>query len=215
MLLPSVHLVTDCSLAPDLAAVAHTALRGVPAGAVAVHLRAKNLSGREVLLLARALHACCRDLGQVLLVNERVDVVLAAEADGVHLPSAGIPPVEARRLLGPRRLIGVSCHSLEDVRGALAGGADYATFGPVFDTPSKRRYGPPLGLKALRQAVLLGLPLVGLGGVDLTNAPDVLAAGALGVAAIRAWLAAPEPAQAVATLVGMAREARPGGTRAP
>ncbi len=205
MLPPAVHLVTDRLLVADLPAAVRTALRGFPPGAVAVHLREKDLGGRELLSLARAVLRVCEVTGQLLLVNDRIDVALATGAHGVHLPSAGAPPAEARRLLGPARLIGVSCHGEEDVRRALAGGADFATFGPVFDTPSKRSYGPPVGLASLRAAVRIGLPLIALGGVDIAGAPAALAAGAQGVAAIRAWLTAPDPAQAVTALLAATR----------
>jgi thiamine-phosphate pyrophosphorylase len=200
MLAPTVHLVTDRTLVPDLGAAAAAALARVPAGAVAIHLREKDLGGRDLLALAAALRAVCRASGQLLLVNDRLDVALAAGADGVHLPSAGIPPAEARRLLGPDRLVGVSCHGEEDVRLARAGGADFATFGPVFATPSKARYGPPVGLPALARAARLGLPLIALGGVDVAGAAAARSHGASGVAAIRAWLAAPDPAFAVEAL---------------
>ena len=100
-------------------------------------------------------------------------------------------------MVGEGRLVAVSCHSVADVARARAAGDDFATFGPVFETPSKRVYGPPVGLGPLREASLLGLPLVGLGGVDALNAPEVVAAGAHGLAAIRAWLDAPDPAAVV------------------
>jgi thiamine-phosphate pyrophosphorylase len=164
---------------------------------VAIQLRARGATGRELLDMARALRAVVSEAGQVLLVNDRLDVAMAAGADGVHLPAAGIPPGEARRLLGSGRLVAVSCHSAADVARAARAGADFATFGPVFETPSKREYGPPVGLGPLREASLLGLPLVGLGGVDVANAPEVVAAGGYGVAAIRAWLDAPDPAVVV------------------
>jgi thiamine-phosphate pyrophosphorylase len=198
---PRVHLITDRRLAVDLTATARRALVGLAPGTAAVHLREKDLGGRELLRLAGALLAACRESGQLLLVNDRLDVALAAGADGVHLPAAGLPPAEARRLLGPGRLLGVSCHSAADVGRALRGGADFATFGPVFDTPSKRAHGPPVGLAALAEAAAVGLPLVGLGGIEPGNAAAVWAAGARGVAAIRAWLAAPDPAAAVRALL--------------
>ncbi len=208
MLLPAVHLVTGRSLVPDLGAAVAAALRGIPRGAAAVHLREKDLGGRDLLACARVLLRACEAAGQLLLVNDRIDVALAVGAHGVHLPSAGVPPADARRLLGPSRLVGVSCHGEDDVRRALAGGADYATFGPVFDTPSKRAYGPPVGLDALRAAAGLGLPLVALGGVDVANASEAVAAGARGVAAIRAWLCAPDPGSAVAALLAATRSSR-------
>lgn len=200
MEVPVVHLITDRRLAPDLLARARAALAGLPPGAVALHLREKDLGGRALLELARALRQACHAAGQRFLVNDRLDVALAAGADGVHLPSAGVPPGDARRLLGPSALVGVSCHSEADVRRALAGGASFATFGPVYDTPSKRAFGPPVGLAVLRAAARLGLPLVALGGVDAARAAEVRAAGARGVAAIRAWLVGGDPAEAVRAL---------------
>ena len=204
MRLPRVHLVTDRRLAPDLPAAARRVLAGLPPAAAAVHLRERDLGGAELLRLARALREVCREAGQLLLVNDRADVALAAGADGLHLPAAGLPPAEARRLLGPGLLLGVSCHGLADVRRALEGGADFATFGPIHDTPSKRGYGPPVGLVALAAAAGAGLPLVGLGGVEPGNAAAVRAAGAAGVGCIRAWLSGPDPAAAVRALLGPA-----------
>ncbi|MFO0581837.1 MAG: thiamine phosphate synthase [Anaeromyxobacter sp.] len=202
---PVVHLITDRRVHPDPAARLRQALAplgpGGAAGRVAVHLREKDLGGAALLAAARALAAACRATGALLLVNDRLDVALAAGAAGVHLPSAGVPPAEARRLLGPGALVGVSCHGAADVARARDGGADYATFGPVFDTPSKRAYGPPVGLAALADAARLGLPLVGLGGVDPGSAPRVMAAGARGVAVVRGWLEGADPRVDLAALL--------------
>jgi thiamine-phosphate pyrophosphorylase len=200
MALPVVHLITDRALEPDPARRAAAALAGIPPRRVAVHLREKDLCGAALLGLARALVGACHARGQLLLVNDRIDVALAAGADGVHLPSAGVAPADARRLLGPAAIVGVSCHSAEDVRRARDGGASYATFGPIYDTPSKRAYGAPVGLAALREAARLGLPLVALGGVTPERVAEVRAAGASGVAVIRAWLAGGDPAAAVRAL---------------
>ena len=200
MVLPVVHLITDRALNPDPAARAAAALAGLPAGRVAVHLREKDLGGAALLALARGLAAACHAAGQLLLVNDRLDVALAAGADGVHLPGAGVSPADARRLLGPGALVGASCHSADDVRRARDGGASYATFGPVYDTPSKRPWGSPVGVAALREAARLGLPLVALGGVTADRVPELRAAGAAGVGVIRAWLAGPDPAGAVRAL---------------
>ncbi len=205
MRLPVVHLITNRAMARDLPGRLAVTLQGAPPGEVAVHLREKDLGGAALLALARELLPVCRARGALLLVNDRLDVAMAAGADGAHLPAAGIPPGEARRLLGPGALLGVSCHGVDDVARALAGGADYATFSPVWDTPSKRAYGAPVGLDALARAARLGLPLVALGGVEPGNAAQAFAAGAAGVVAIRAWLVGPAPAGAVAAL----RSARP------
>jgi thiamine-phosphate pyrophosphorylase len=205
---PRVYLVTDPSRGSDLPARVASAMRGLPPGSVALQVRAPGASGRELLALVRALQGPVRECGQLLVVNDRIDVALAAGADGVHLPSAGIPPAEARALLGEERLIGVSCHSSLDVARALEGGADFATFGPIFETPSKRAYGAPVGLARLAEAARRGLPLLGLGGVDLSNAASVIDAGAYGLAAIRVWLEADDPAAVVRDLLDVVE--RPG-----
>ena len=208
---PAVHLIGDSALVPDLARAADRALAGLPPGTAAVHLREKALAGGGQVRLASALREVTRAHGQLLLVNDRLDVAVLTGADGVHLPSAGVPPRDARSLLGAGALVGVSCHSVDDVRRARAGGADYATFGPVFDTPSKRAYGAPVGLAALAEAARLGLPLVALGGIDLSTAASAREAGASGVAAIRAWLVADDSAAAVRALAGLGQGRRDHG----
>ena len=136
---PVLHLVTDGALVPELGAHLDAVLRGLPPGRVAVQLREKAMAGGALLGLGVALAGICHAHGQLLLVNERLDVALACGADGVHLPASAVGPAEARRLLGPAALIGVSCHSLAEVERARSGGADYASFGPVWATPSKAR----------------------------------------------------------------------------
>ena len=202
---PRVYLVTDAVPASELPDRVAAALAGLPPAVAAVQLRAKDMGGKDMLALARALRGVARAAGQWLMVNDRLDVAVAAGADGVHLPSRGVPVADARRLLGPGAIIGASCHSVAEVRRARDGGADFATFGPVFDSPSKRAWGPPVGLDALREAARLGLPLVALGGVDPSNAASTVAAGAAGVAAIRAWLGAADAARAVRQLLAATR----------
>jgi len=198
---PQVHLVTDRRLVPSLPARLSAALRGLKRRTVAVHLREKDLGGKALLELALALRRVCDETGQLLLVNDRLDVALAARADGVQLPSAGVPVADARAFLGPAAIIGCSCHSRAEVERALAGGATFATFSPIFDTPSKREYGPPVGVPALQEAVSVGLPLVALGGIGAPQLAEVRAAGAAGVAAIRAWLEGDDPSAAVRALL--------------
>jgi thiamine-phosphate pyrophosphorylase len=198
---PVVHLITDRRLQPDLRGRAAAALVGLPPARVLVQLREKDLPGRELLRVARALAVACHEAGQRLVVNDRVDVAVAAGADGVHLPAAGIPVEDARRLLGDEALVGVSCHSAAEVRRAREAGASYATVSPIYDTPSKRAYGAPVGLAVLREAAASGLPVIALGGITAARVPEVLAAGARGVGAIRAWLEAADPAAAVRALL--------------
>lgn len=186
-ILPRLMLITDGTAGggdAELSAVA----AAVAGGVGIVQLREKQLADRPLLTLARRLRVITRDHGALLLINGRADLCLLAGADGVHLPAAGLPVAVVRRLLGPDRLIGRSCHSLAEVRAAA--GADYATFGPLYPTPSKAAYGRPPGPAALAAAVAATtLPLFALGGVDADHLGEVVATGCFGVAAIRALYA--------------------------
>src|SRR5262249_11229792 len=147
------------------------------------------------------LRALTRRYGAALLVNDRIDVALACQADGVHLPGNSFALRDARALLGAQRLIGVSTHSPAEVASAAAASADFAVFGPIYDTPSKRAYGAPLGLTALAAArAAASLPLLAIGGIDADRVDAVRRAGADGVAVIRAVLAAEDPEVAAAAL---------------
>ncbi|MGH9902998.1 MAG: thiamine phosphate synthase, partial [Pyrinomonadaceae bacterium] len=159
----------------------------VAARVTLVQLREKNLRPRTLYELAARAAEITRESGTRLLVNDRADIARAAGADGVHLAAGSLEASVVRRAFGDDFMIGVSTHSLAEARGARDGGADFAVFGPVFDTPSKRAYGPPLGLEKLAEAAraLAPFPVVALGGVARENFRDVLRAGARGVAAIR------------------------------
>lgn len=161
-----------------------------------MQLREKELGVRDLLTLAGALRAATRRHGARLVVNDRADVALAAEADGVQRTHDSLP-VAIIRKIAPTLVIGASVHSLEEARGAEVEGADFLVFGPVYDTPAKRRYGPPQGLEALRR-VTAGVtrPVLGIGGITPGRVREVLAAGAVGVAVISAILAAERPADA-------------------
>ena len=168
----------------EVLALVRTAAAG---GISLVQLREKHLSTRSLYDLASRAAALTRGTGTLLLVNDRADVARAAGCDGVHLTAASLEASVVRRAFGEEFVVGVSAHTLEGARAARDGGADFATFGPVYDTPSKRAYGPPVGLEALRDAAaaLGGFPLVALGGVSEETIAEVLGAGAAGVAAIR------------------------------
>ena len=182
--------------------IAEAALSSVPPGSVAIQLREKHLEARELVELARALLPICRARRAQLLVNDRIDIALALDLDGVHLPQASFKADDARRLLGSEKLIGVSCHSSEEVRNAVQCSADYATFGPIFDTPSKREFGPPVGLEVLRGASeATELPLYGLRGITEDNAQTVVGNGAVGIAVMGAWLAGQNAREAVQRLL--------------
>ncbi|MFQ5580441.1 MAG: thiamine phosphate synthase [Nitrospiria bacterium] len=154
-------------------------------GIKAMQLREKDLPPRALLQLASEIRSITREYGMKLLINDRVDVCLAVDADGVHLPATGFPVRVARAILGTERWIGVSCHSLDDIHEAEKAGADFAVFGPVYDTPSKRPYGVPLGLEGFREArKKTSLPLFALGGVRLERLEEIFFAGADGAAMI-------------------------------
>jgi thiamine-phosphate pyrophosphorylase len=166
-------------------------------GAGAIQLREKDLSARELYALGVRLQKGLAPYGVPLLINDRVDVALALDAAGVHLAGHSLPTTLARRILGPNKLLGVSTHSVEEAQAAMADGADFIVFGPVFETPSKLAYGPPQGLQHLAEVVCqVTIPVLAIGGIDLANLSQVLQTGAYGVAMIRAVLAAPDPATA-------------------
>ena len=152
-----------------------------------VQLREKDLSGRALFELASAAAQVARGSATRVLVNDRADIARAAGCDGVHLTTSSPEASDVRRAFGEEFLIGVSAHTPHEARAASAGGADFAVFGPVFDTPSKRAYGPPVGLEALTKVALelSPFPLVALGGIGEGEVEKVLRAGAAGVAGIR------------------------------
>lgn len=187
------YLITDRRQAAGrtLASVVRAALEG---GVKAVQLREKDLPGRDLYLLAKELRGITREFGARLLINDRPDIALAVDADGVHIGASSLPVSEVRRLLGGRHLIGYSAHGAAEALQAAADGADFVTFGPVFFTPSKAAYGTPVGLEKLAEvAGKLKIPLFALGGIKQENIPDVMAAGANGIAMISAIIAANDP----------------------
>jgi len=199
--LPRLYLITDRRRVPggDLLAALEGALSG---GVRLVQLREKDLGARALCDLARAVKARCDRAGAALLINDRADVARAVGAAGVHLTSAEPPVADVRALLGPEALIGVSTHTLDEARAAAAGGASFVTFGPVFDTPSKRGMGTPVGLAALAEAAReAGVPVFGLGGIGAAQGPQVATTGCHGLAAISAVLGTDDPAKAARTLL--------------
>lgn len=167
------------------AELARWAGRLAAAGVDAIQLREKTLSDADRLERAQAIAAALSGASTRLLINARFDIALATQATGVHLPEQGVPTGAVRQVLGPEALIGRSAHGVETVRRARDDGADYVTLGPIYDTPSKRRFGAPLGLAALEQAAMMGIAVLAIGGVTVARLSELSDAGARGVAAIR------------------------------
>ena len=193
------YFVTDRTQTADrsLTDVVHAALDG---GVRAVQLREKDLEGRELYALAERLRALTLRYQAHLLVNDRLDVALAVEADGVHLGQHSFAVKDARRLLGAGKLIGVSTHSQHEITAAQR--ADFIVFGPVYYTHSKAAYGEPQGLDRLRAAVAHStVPVFAIGGIKTERVPEVLETGTHGIAMISAISAAPDPAQAARELL--------------
>jgi thiamine-phosphate pyrophosphorylase len=190
---------------PDPVATARAMLDG---GARIVQLRWKSASTRELLRAAEAIRELTRDAGAWLVVDDRLDVALACDADGVHLGKEDLPAPAARRILGSR-ILGVSTHDVAQAREAEAAGASYIGFGPVFATASKATGYDPRGLDRLREIRrAVRLPIVAIGGVDAERAASVLEAGADAAAMISALTIADDVAATVRAIIASLDSAR-------
>jgi thiamine-phosphate pyrophosphorylase len=178
-----VYLTTDCKRFPTdrLLDSIEAALKG---GVQDLQLREKDLPLKDLHSLAVVLRQMTNRYGARLYINGRVDIALMVEADGVHLPEDGMPANEVKACY-PHLLVGVSTHSLDRARQAEKDGADFITFSPIFETPSKKEYGPPQGLKKLRAVCKeVTLPVLALGGISKDHVSTVLEEGAHGIALI-------------------------------
>lgn len=202
------YLVTDrpLSLGRDIAWVVEEAVKG---GVTMVQLREKDIDTREFIELARRLQPILKSKGVPLIINDRIDVALAVDADGVHIGQSDMPYELARRLLGPDKIIGLSVETQDEVLEANALDVDYIAASPVYSTATKTDTAPPFGLDGLREAVLASRhPLVAIGGMNVGTAPAVFAAGADGIAVVSAICSAPDPRKAAAALKGIPGRSR-------
>lgn len=199
-------LITDPDARGGVVETTRRALARAPAGRVAVQLRAKDRSASERVELAHALREVTHEGAALFLVNGDPALARDVDADGVHLPAGSTTPAEARAIANGAKLVGVSCHDLQGVVRAGTGGASYVTLSPFASSPGK---GPAVGPERFAEiARATDVPVLALGGVDRSNAAAARAAGAHGIAVIRAVYAAPDPALAVEQLLASLDSAR-------
>ena len=208
--LSGLYIILDPSVCPPrpLIEVLNTATE---AGAVLFQYRNKTASMKDAYVEALALRQAAAKAGVLFIVNDRCDLALAIDADGVHLGQGDLPLDLARKVMGPEKLIGISTHNPDQVRDATAGKPDYLGFGPIFTPGSKQDHDPVVGLEGLRAIrSLTPLPVFAIGGIHLDRVDDVVRAGADGVAVISAILKATDVSHAVnAFLAQMPKSASP------
>jgi len=208
------YAIVDTSLVlPERAE--ETAGQLLTAGVRILQLRAKGLGSGDFLRLACRIRGLAKESGAIFIVNDRADIAVASEADGLHLGQSDIPVEDARRLVGHDKLIGLSTHSLEQAKRANETAADYVSFGPVFATTTKVGAEPPLGLKALREARgVIKKPLVAIGGIRAEDLSDVMACGVNAVALISYILKSRRPGEKAGEIMAVMDEYGQDGCKA-
>jgi thiamine-phosphate pyrophosphorylase len=177
------------------------ASEAIAGGVTMIQWREKEKPLREVLDESRSIRELCRQKGVPFIVNDRVDIALLLDADGVHVGQDDLPGTEVRKLFGPGKIIGISAGNIEEAAWALEQGADYLGIGPVFSTATKLDAGGAIGFGLIRSlAKEKGIPMVGIGGIHSGNAGDVVAAGADGIAVVSAITRSTSPKAAAASL---------------
>ena len=200
------YLVTDreLSLRRSLEEVVSEAVAG---GVTMVQLREKDAATGEFVELGRRLMSLLKPLGVPLIINDRVDVALAVDADGVHIGQSDMSYTDARRLLGPDKIIGLSVENFEDLEAANKLDVDYIGISPVYGTPTKTDTAEPFGLEGLRKAVEMSVhPTVAIGGMNTATIGDVIDAGADGVAVVSAICSAKSPRNAATELAAIVKQ---------
>ncbi|MDI6729684.1 MAG: thiamine phosphate synthase [Thermodesulfovibrionales bacterium] len=179
------YLITDRKLFADSGKMFAAVEEALKAGVKAVQLREKDLPTRELLDMAYKMRELTARHDAKLFINDRADIAMCVNADGVHLGQSSMPVYAVRKVVGDRMMIGVSTHKLNEALTAKREGADFITFGPIYPTPSKLKYGKPVGVESLKiVAEKVAIPVFGIGGIKPDNVEDVVNAGAYGVALI-------------------------------
>lgn len=199
--LSGLYVILDPSVSPDLS-LPDVLKASATAGAKLFQYRNKTASMKGAYAEALPLRKIAHELGALFIVNDRCDLALAVDADGVHLGQGDLPLHLARKVMGSHKLIGISTHNREQVVAATAGGPDYLGFGPIFTPGSKVDHDPVVGLEGLRAIrTLTSLPIFAIGGITLESVGEVMRAGANGAAVISAILKAPDIRQTVSDFV--------------
>jgi len=196
----SLYLVTDRPLSRGRP-IEEIVAAAIAGGVTTVQLREKDASTAEFLNLAQRVRSITREAGVTFIVNDRLDIALASDADGIHVGQDDLPAYLARRFIGPDRILGVTAADAEQIAGAVAAGADYIGCNAVFATPTKTDTGTPLGIAGLVELVSSSpVPVVAIGGINATNAAEVLSTGVAGIAVVSAIVAADRPEAAAREL---------------
>ncbi len=206
----TLYVITDAKLSPGRShlEVAQAAIEG---GASIIQFRDKEMSTRQLEETARKIKELTDEASIPLIINDRLDVALAVDADGVHVGQDDMPAALARQLIGPHKILGVSASTVEEALQAEREGADYVSASPVFTTPTKPDAPPPTGLEGLRAIVeAVNLPVIAIGGINEKNAAEVIEAGAQGIAVISAVISAPDIVAAARHLRETVEAARKG-----
>ncbi|MFZ3121857.1 MAG: thiamine phosphate synthase [Thermodesulfovibrionales bacterium] len=185
------YLITDRELLTSHFSLLRSIEEALKGGVKALQVREKDLGTRELLDMAYRMREITDKYGAKLFINDRVDIALSVEADGVHLGQKSIPTYAVRKIVKDKFMIGVSAHSIEEAKQAEEGGADFITLGPVYKTPSKLKYGQPLGVDIIRKTKAeISIPVFAIGGVNQFRVKEVMDAGADGIALISGILGA-------------------------
>jgi len=184
------YLITDRKLVTRHASLVTAVKKALQGGIRAVQLREKDMGTRDLLQLAYKMRNLTKEYKAKLFINDRLDIALAVGADGVHLTQSSIPVSKVRETVKKKLLIGVSTHAMKEAKEAEKGGADFITFGPVYRTPSKLKYGKPVGVDVLKQVIKkMNIPVFAIGGINNSRIKEVRESGAHGAAMIREVLA--------------------------
>lgn len=185
------YLITDRKLVTHYASLITAVEEALKGGVKALQVREKDLGTRELIDMAYRMRELTDKYSAKLFINDRVDIALSVEADGVHLGQKSIPTYAVRKIVKDKFMIGVSAHSIEEAKQAEKEGADFITLGPVYKTPSKLKYGQPLGVDIIRKTKAeISIPVFAIGGVKQFRVKEVMDAGADGIALISGILGA-------------------------